>query len=137
MRPRSSILLIAICLFAVAACDQGTTVSVKNDSDRTFVAQVGADALLIVPPKQHLTVAVIGFKATVPEIQLLGADCAPVGKPRHDGGTFTISAQGTVSFSNEISGPPEVNAEESSFCAGAIPGPSPVPSPVPSDPGPS
>ncbi len=137
MRPRSSILLIAICLFAVAGCDQGTTVSVRNDSDRTFVAQIGEDAFLIVPPKQHLTVAVIGFKATVPEVQLLGADCAPVGKPRHDGGTFTINGSGTVTFSNEISGPREVTAEASSFCAGAVPNSSPAPSPVPSDPGPS
>ena len=135
MRPRSSILLIAICLFAVAGCDQGTTVSVKNDSDRTFVAQVGADALLIVPPKQHLTVAVIGFKATVPEVQLLGADPragrqAPP-RRRH----FTINGSGTVTFRTRS----RVRVRSRGHPVSA-PAPSPFltrPVPVPSDPGPS
>ena len=132
-------LLIATALvLVVAACDKGSSVSVKNDSDRTYVAHVGEDAFLVVPPKQHVTVAAVGFTGPpMPAIQLLDANCAPVGKLSTTGGTFSVTGSGTVTFSYEISGPPEVTAETSSFCAGVVPSASPATSPVPSDPGPS
>ena len=137
-RAAGRLAIAAALVLVVAGCDQGSTVSVKNDSDRTYVAQVGDDAFLIVPPKQHVTLAAVGFTGPpVPEIQLLDALCAPVGEPHHDGGTFTITGSGTVTFSFKMSGPPEVTAETSSFCAGGVPEGSPILSPLPSDPGPS
>jgi hypothetical protein len=133
---RGSFVATALVL-AVAACDQGSWVSVRNDSDQMYVALVG-DEFLAVPPNQHVTVAMVGFTGSrLPEIQLLDADCAPVGKPRHDGGTFTIKDSGQVLFDFEITGEPKVTAEATGLCADRPPAASSTPSPVASDPGPS
>ena len=107
-------LVVATALvLAVAACDQGSWVSVRNDSDQMYVAQVG-DEFLAVPPNQHVTVAMVGFTGPrLPEVQLLSADCTPVGKPRHDGGTFTIKDSGQVLFDLEMTGEARVTATPS------------------------
>ncbi len=127
MRHRWQIVIPILGVLAVSACDQGSRVSVRNDSDQTYVAQVG-DEFLAVPPNQQVTVAMVGFTGPpLPEIQLLDADCAPVGKPRHDGGTFTIKDSGQVLFDLEISGEARVTAAPSDLCADRVPGASPTP----------
>jgi len=142
MRSLGRLAFVAVLGLFAAGCsfDGPSYLVVDNQTDATYVAQVGDGPFLVIPPKRRVTISQIGFTEQVPptQVRLLDASCSVVATLARGQAAVLIDKSGAVTVvggndparhQKSVDMGPGDTAQASRFCADASPSVSPSPAP--------